>query len=95
MAIVGGSKQGSVGAVAETEEFQREVSAWCRANRPPEPDFALPDSFMEVDRGGHLFSPWALWMQYDFGDGAYRRRHLADLSPAQVGFETWSQRKQQ
>ena len=81
--------------MTETGEFQREVSAWCRANRTPEPDFPLPESFMEVGRGGHLFPPPALWLQYDFRDGAYRRRHLADISPARVGFETWSQRKQQ
>ncbi len=29
-------------------DFQQEVSAWLLANRPPEPDFLLPESFMEV-----------------------------------------------
>jgi alkylation response protein AidB-like acyl-CoA dehydrogenase len=28
--------------------FRTEVAAWFRANRPPEPDFLLPESFMEV-----------------------------------------------
>ena len=28
--------------------FQQEVTAWLLANRPPEPDFLLPESFMEV-----------------------------------------------
>ena len=32
----------------ELEGFRAEVAAWLRANRPPEPDFLLPESFMEV-----------------------------------------------
>ncbi len=32
----------------ELEAFGREVAAWFRANRPPEPEFLLPESFMEV-----------------------------------------------
>ncbi len=32
----------------ELHDFQAEVSAWLAANRPPEPDFQLPESFMEV-----------------------------------------------
>ena len=30
------------------EAFAAEVAAWFAANRPPEPDFLLPESFMEV-----------------------------------------------
>jgi alkylation response protein AidB-like acyl-CoA dehydrogenase len=30
------------------EAFREEVAQWFRANRPPEPDFLLPESFMEV-----------------------------------------------
>ena len=30
------------------EEFRREVEAWFTANKPAEPDFLLPQSFMEV-----------------------------------------------
>ena len=32
----------------ELDEFRREVEIWFRENRPPEPDFLLPESFMEV-----------------------------------------------
>jgi alkylation response protein AidB-like acyl-CoA dehydrogenase len=32
----------------ELDDFRREVAAWFRDNRPPEPDFPLPESFMEV-----------------------------------------------
>ena len=30
------------------EDFRREVAAWFRENRPPDPDFPPPESFMEV-----------------------------------------------
>jgi len=30
------------------EAFREEVAVWFRANRPPEPEFLLPESFMEV-----------------------------------------------
>ncbi len=30
------------------DEFRAEVAAWLRENRPPEPDFLMPESFMEV-----------------------------------------------
>ncbi len=33
---------------AELAEFRQEVSAWLSANRPADPDFLLPESFMEV-----------------------------------------------
>ena len=32
----------------ELEAFRREVEAWFRANRPPDPGFLLPESFLEV-----------------------------------------------
>ena len=35
------------GAV-DLKAFRKEVVAWLEANRPPEPDFLLPESFMEV-----------------------------------------------
>jgi alkylation response protein AidB-like acyl-CoA dehydrogenase len=35
-------------AVKELEEFRREVAAWLEANRPQDPGFLLPQSFMEV-----------------------------------------------
>ena len=34
--------------MSELDEFRREVEAWFRENRPPQPDFLLPESFMEV-----------------------------------------------
>ena len=34
--------------MTDPEAFRAEVAAWLRANRPPEPDFLLPESFMEV-----------------------------------------------
>ena len=35
-------------AVKELEDFRREVAAWLDTNKPPTPDFLLPQSFMEV-----------------------------------------------
>ncbi len=32
----------------ELDEFRKEVSAWLKNNIPPEPNFLLPESFMEV-----------------------------------------------
>ena len=32
----------------ELDAFRREVEAWFRANRPPDPGFLLPESFLEV-----------------------------------------------
>jgi alkylation response protein AidB-like acyl-CoA dehydrogenase len=32
----------------ELDEFRREVEIWFLENRPPGPDFLLPESFMEV-----------------------------------------------
>jgi alkylation response protein AidB-like acyl-CoA dehydrogenase len=34
--------------VTDLDEFRQEVADWLRANRPPQPDFLLPESFMEV-----------------------------------------------
>jgi alkylation response protein AidB-like acyl-CoA dehydrogenase len=34
--------------MSELEEFRSEVRAWLQANRPAEPGFLLPESFMEV-----------------------------------------------
>ena len=34
--------------MSELATFCREVAAWFRENRPPDPDFLLPESFMEV-----------------------------------------------
>ena len=34
--------------MSEFADFRAEVAAWFRDNRPPEPDFLLPESFMEV-----------------------------------------------
>jgi len=34
--------------VTELSEFRAEVSAWLTEHRPPEPDFLLPETFMEV-----------------------------------------------
>ena len=33
---------------AALDAFRQQVAGWLRANRPPEPDFLLPESFMEV-----------------------------------------------
>ena len=33
----------------ELSEFRREVRAWITDNKPPEPDFVLPQSFLEVE----------------------------------------------
>ena len=32
----------------DLDEFRQQVSDWLRTNRPTEPDFLLPESFMEV-----------------------------------------------
>ncbi len=44
----------------ELDEFRAEVVAWLRENRPPEPDFLLPESFMEVgsDSQFHYLRDW-------------------------------------
>ncbi len=34
--------------MTDLDRFQTEVADWFAANRPPEPDFLLPESFMEV-----------------------------------------------
>jgi alkylation response protein AidB-like acyl-CoA dehydrogenase len=35
-------------ATSDLEAFRLEVREWLRANRPPQPDFLLPETFMEV-----------------------------------------------
>lgn len=44
----------------DLDEFRREVAAWLEANRPPTPDFLLPESFMEVgtDEQFHYLRDW-------------------------------------
>ena len=32
----------------ELDEFQAEVAAWLSVNKPPDPSFLLPQSFMEA-----------------------------------------------
>ena len=33
---------------SDYQEFRREVASWLEENRPPQPAFKTPDSFMEV-----------------------------------------------
>ena len=44
----------------ELDDFRAEVAAWLEANRPPTPDFLLPESFMEVgtDQQFHYLRDW-------------------------------------
>ena len=44
----------------ELDHFRAEVAAWLQANRPPAPDFLLPESFMEVgtDQQFHYLRDW-------------------------------------
>jgi alkylation response protein AidB-like acyl-CoA dehydrogenase len=44
----------------DLEAFRAEVAAWLEANRPPPPDFLLPESFMEVgtDAQFHYLRDW-------------------------------------
>jgi alkylation response protein AidB-like acyl-CoA dehydrogenase len=46
--IAGAAARPAAPAAAELAEFRREVVSWLQANRPPEPGFLLPESFMEV-----------------------------------------------
>ncbi len=34
--------------MSDLDDFRTEVAVWFRDNRPPEPDFLLPESFMEI-----------------------------------------------
>ena len=38
----------------DEQDFRQEVVAWLQANRPPKPDFLLPESFMEVGTDAQL-----------------------------------------
>lgn len=44
----------------DLDAFRQEVAAWLAANRPPTPDFLLPESFMEVgtDEQFHYLRDW-------------------------------------
>lgn len=44
----------------DLDAFRQEVAAWLDANRPPTPDFLLPESFMEVgtDEQFHYLRDW-------------------------------------
>ena len=44
----------------DLDDFRAEVAAWLEANRPPTPDFLLPESFMEVgtDQQFHFLRDW-------------------------------------
>ncbi len=46
--------------MSELAQFREEVSAWLKENRPPEPDFLLPETFMEVgtDSQFHFLQDW-------------------------------------
>jgi alkylation response protein AidB-like acyl-CoA dehydrogenase len=46
--------------LTELETFRQEVADWLEANRPPTPDFLLPESFMEVgtDAQFHYLRDW-------------------------------------
>ncbi len=46
--------------MSELAEFRSEVSAWLSENRPAEPDFLLPETFMEVgtDSQFHYLRDW-------------------------------------
>lgn len=50
----------SITPSSELEAFRVEVAAWLEANRPPKPDFLLPESFMEVgtDQQFHYLRDW-------------------------------------
>ena len=46
--------------MSELEAFRAEVAAWLAENRPAEPDFLLPETFMEVgtDEQFHHLRDW-------------------------------------
>ena len=46
--------------MSELDEFRAEVSAWLTEHRPPQPDFLLPETFMEVgtDAQFHYLRDW-------------------------------------
>ena len=61
------------------EDFRREVAAWFRENRPPDPDFLPPESFMEVGSDA----------QFDFSRSwqrkVYEAGYLGMAWPAEYG----------
>jgi len=74
--------------MSELDEFRREVEAWFRDNRPPEPDFLLPESFMEVgsDAQFEFLRDWqrkvyeAGYLGHGLAARIRRRRQAAGLS---------------
>lgn len=46
--------------MSELEEFRAEISSWLQNNRPAQPDFLLPETFMEVgtDSQFHYLRDW-------------------------------------
>ncbi len=46
--------------MTDLDSFQAEVADWLATHRPPEPDFLLPESFMEVgtDAQFHYLRDW-------------------------------------
>ena len=63
----------------DLEEFRREFASWLNEHRRPEPDFLLPETFIEVGADARMYFRRALWLQYAFGDVAHHRRHLSQV----------------
>ncbi len=92
----------AIAASPELDAFRREVAAWLAANRPPTPDFLLPESFMEVgtDQQFHYLRDWQkrcyeagyLGMAWpkDYGGGGlpqvYQDIATAEMARAKVPF---------
>ena len=81
--------------MSELDDFREEVAAWLRENRPAEPDFLLPETFMEVgsDDQFHYLQDWQrkvyeagyLGMAWptEFGGGG-RPQQLQDIVTAEM-----------
>ncbi len=65
--------------MSELQELRAEVSAWLKENRPPEPDFLLPETFMEVgtDDQFHYLRDWQ--------QKVYEAGYLGMAWPAEYG----------
>jgi alkylation response protein AidB-like acyl-CoA dehydrogenase len=88
--------------MSDLDEFRQEVRAWLEQNRPPQPDFLLPESFMEVgtDVQFHYLRDWqrkvyeagylGLAWPKDYGGGgrtqAYQNIVNAEMARQQVPF---------
>jgi len=46
----------------DLEEFRREFAAWLNEHRPPEPNFLLPETFMEIGADARMYLRRALWL---------------------------------